>query len=68
MKLIPYWRKAHRLATVQLAVLFTAWGSLPVDTQSAVLESIGVPANRLPAIMGLLLLAARLIDQPKTKE
>lgn len=65
MKLIPNWRKAWRMASVQIAVLAVAWGSLPPDSQAAMLQAVGVPAERIPAVLGALFLVLRLIDQPK---
>jgi len=67
MKLIPNWRRSWRMATVQLAAVFTGWGLLPPATQEAVLAAIGVPANRVPAVLGLLIILARVVDQPGTK-
>lgn len=65
MKLIPNWKRAHRMLTVQMASVFVVWGTLPEDTQAAILDLVGIPANRVPAILGLLVLAGRLIAQPK---
>lgn len=61
--LIPNWRRAHRMLTVQLGVVFTVWGTLPVETQSAILELLHIPANRVPAILGVLVIVGRLIAQ-----
>ena len=66
--LIPNWRRAWRMVSVQLAALAVLFGALPADTQAAVLDLAGVPANRVPAILGLLILAGRLIAQPKASE
>ena len=54
MTLIPNWRRA--------SVLF---GSLPEAAQSQVLDLVGVPASRVPAVLGLLMIAGRVISQPK---
>ena len=67
-RLIPNWRKAWRMASVRVAVLAVAWGLLPPETQVAMLAAVGVPAERIPAVLGALFLALRLIDQPKTRE
>jgi len=40
---------------------------MPADAQAAVLGVLGVGPERVPGIMGLLVIVARLIDQPKTK-
>lgn len=68
MHLIPEWRRAPRMLSVQMAALAVAWGVLPVDTQSAILALVGVPEQRVPAVLGLLMLVGRLIDQPKVRE
>lgn len=68
MQLIPEWRRAWRMASVQVAALAVVWGTLPEDVQAALLAVVGVPAERVPAVLGLLLLLGRLIDQPKVRE
>ncbi len=67
-KLIPNWRQAWRMLSVQVAALAVAWGALPPDAQAAVLEAIGIGPERVPAALGALFLLGRLIDQPKTRE
>lgn len=67
MKLIPNWRRAWRMMSVQVAGLAVAWGLLPPDQQAALLGFFGVGPERAPAVLGLLFLAGRLIDQPKTR-
>jgi len=68
LKPIPNWRRAWRMLSVQMAVLAVAWGSMPADAQAAVLQALGVGPERVPAVLGLLFLAGRLIDQPQTRE
>lgn len=68
MKLIPNWRRAWRMASVQIATLAVGWGLLPPDTQAALLAAIGVPAERVPAVLGAIFLLLRLVDQPKVRE
>ena len=63
MKLIPQAAQAWRLLTVQIAALAVVWGSLPVDMQTSVLALIGIGPERIPAILGLLMIAGRLISQ-----
>lgn len=65
MKLIPNWRRAWRMATVRIAMLAVGWGLLPPESQAAMLDAIGVPAERIPAVLGAIFLVFRLIDQPK---
>lgn len=67
MRLIENWRRAWRMASVQLAGVIVAWSSLPPEAQAAAVGVIGVPAERVPGILAVLLIAARLIDQPKTR-
>jgi hypothetical protein len=68
MKLIPNWRRAWRMASVQIATLAVGWGLLPPDAQAAMLAAIGVPAERVPAVLGAIFLLLRLVDQPKVRE
>lgn len=65
--LIPNWRRAWRFLSVHVALVLVAWGALPVDMQAALVEVLGIPAERVPAVLGVLMLLARLIDQPKAR-
>jgi len=47
MKLIPEWRQAWRMLSVQVASLAIAWGALPVDQQAAILALFGVGPERV---------------------
>lgn len=67
-RIIPNWKRAWRMASVQVAAVAVGWGLLPPDTQAVVLAAVGVPAERIPAVLGALFLALRLVDQPKTRE
>ncbi len=67
MKLIPQWRRAWRMASVQMAGAIVAWAALPPDMQAAAVAAVGIPAERVPGILALLLIVARLIDQPKAR-
>ena len=53
---------------MQVAAVALGWGLLPPETQAAILGAVGVPAERIPAVLGALFLALRLIDQPKTRD
>lgn len=67
--LISNWRAAWRMLSVQIAATAVLFGALSPDTQAAVLDLVGVPASRVPAILGLLFMAGRLVSQPRlTKE
>lgn len=67
-KLIPNWRRAWRMFSVQVAAVAVAWGAMPPDAQAAVLAAIGIGPERVPAVLGALFLLGRLIDQPKVQE
>ena len=68
MKPIPNWRQSWRMLSVQIASLALAWGLLPADQQALILTFVGVSPERVPAVLGLLFLVGRLIDQPKTRD
>lgn len=61
--LIPTWRDAWRYLSVQIAAAGVVFGSLPADTQAAMLGAVGVAPSRVPAILGLLVLIGRLVSQ-----
>ena len=54
--------------SVRVAGLAVIFGALPVDQQSAILAWLGVGPERIPAIMGLGVIVARLVAQPKVQE
>lgn len=63
-KLIPNSRKAWRMLSVQIAAVAVLFGALPADQQAAIMSLLGVAPERIPALMGLAVILARLIDQP----
>jgi len=63
MKLITNWRSAWRMLSVQVAALAVIFGALPVDQQTAMLTWIGLAPERIPAVMGLAVIVARVIGQ-----
>lgn len=65
--LIPEARSAWRMASVQIATLAIVFGALPADQQAAILGLVGVSPERIPACLGLALILARLIDQPRLR-
>lgn len=65
--LISEWRRLHRMASVQIAGLCAIFGLLPVDQQAALLSLMHIPQERLPAVMGLAFILARLWAQPAKK-
>lgn len=67
MNLIPNARRAWRMASMQVAAAAVIFGALPPDQQTAILEWIGLAPERIPAVLGLLFMFTRLINQPKTQ-
>ncbi len=67
MKPIPEWRRAWRMASVQVAGAAVLLGALPAEQQAALLAIVGIGPERLPALMGLAVIVARLIDQPRAR-
>lgn len=65
--LIPEWRTAWRMFSVQLAGVAVLFGALPEETQAAVLGLVGVPQSRISAVLGLLIIVARVVQQPKVR-
>jgi hypothetical protein len=55
------------MATMQVAAGAVAFGSLPPEVQASMLGALGLPASAAPAVLGLLLMIARVVDQPKTR-
>lgn len=68
MTLIPNWRKAWRMLSVQFAAVAIGFGLMPPDAQAIMLDAIGVPQSRIPAVLGALVLVGRLMAQPKTEQ
>lgn len=66
MKLIPDWRQAWRMLSVQVASLAIVWGALPVDQQAAILALFGVGPERVPLFIGLAVIVARVVSQQQT--
>jgi hypothetical protein len=67
MQLIPGWKKAARLFSVQAGLLALAWLSLPIDQQAAVLSLLPFSENQVTGLLVLIGLAGRLIAQPKVQ-
>lgn len=62
-RLIPQWRRAWRWLSMHVATVAIGWGVLPPDWQVVVLSVAHVPEGRMPLVLGLLMVAARLVDQ-----
>jgi len=63
MKLITNWRSAWRMLSVQVAAMAVIFGALPVDQQSSILTLIGLAPERIPAVMGIAVIVARVVGQ-----
>jgi hypothetical protein len=68
MKLIDNIRQAPRLWSVQLSALLVAWSALPLDMQAALVQLVGIPPERVPGILALLVIVARLVQQPALQQ
>jgi hypothetical protein len=68
MKLIPEWRRAWRMLSVQVGALAVLWVALPAETQAAVLRLLGIDAQHLPGLVGVAVILGRLIAQPRVRE
>ena len=68
MHLIPQWRRAWRMFSVQASALVIAWLALPAEQQADVAGLIGVPPDAIPGVLALLAIVGRLIAQPKVHE
>ena len=64
MKLIPEWKQAWRLLSVQIAGAAVLFAALPADTQASILDLVGLDPRHLPGVLGLAVIAGRLIAQP----
>ena len=67
MNLIPNWRSAWRMASVRISLLAMIFAALPADQQAAILALLGVDAARIPGVLGLAVILARVIDQPRVR-
>ena len=68
MRLIPNARAAWRMLSVRVAAFAVAFGALDPISQAGILSMLHIPAGRVTAVMGLMVIVARLIDQPKMRE
>ena len=67
MRLIPEWRQAARMLSVQIAACAVLFAALPLDQQAAILSLLGLAPERIAGVLGLAIIAARLIDQPRVR-
>lgn len=68
MKLIPNAGRAWRMLSVQIASVAVIYSALPADQQAAILGLLGIGPERIPGLIGLAIIVARLVDQPKTRD
>lgn len=64
MKLIDNAKCFYKMFTIWVGSLATVFGLLPADQQSALLDFLHLPPSRVPALIGLAFILARLIKQP----
>jgi hypothetical protein len=67
MNIIPNWRRAWRMFSVQLASILVVWAATPAETQAAVMQVVGIRPDQMTGILGLLIIIGRLVEQPKTR-
>lgn len=69
MRLIPNWRKAWRMFSVQAqaaaVALLGTWQALPDDLRARVPEGVALGVVGALLVLGIV---GRLIDQPKVQE
>lgn len=69
MKLIPNWRRAWRMFSVQAQAAAIAaiagWQALPDDLRALVPQGLAISLAVALLVLGII---GRLIDQPKTRE
>lgn len=65
MKMIPNWRSAGRMLSVQIAGVAVVFSALSADQQAAILALLGLSPEQIPGALGLAIIVARLIDQQK---
>ena len=64
---IPDIRRAWRFASVRVATLAAMFGMLTPEQQAAILAWLHVPPDRLPLALGLLFIAARVLQNSEDK-
>lgn len=64
MKLVPQWRRAWRMFSVQLSAVIVAWVALPEAQQMALAGLVGIQADTVPGLLAALAILGRVIDQP----
>jgi hypothetical protein len=60
---IPDWRDAWKFASVQVAAGAALVGLLAPDQMAALLDWVGIGAERAPLVLGLAFILARLLQR-----
>jgi hypothetical protein len=64
MSLIPQWRRAWRMLSVQLSAVIVAWVALPEAQQAALAGLAGIAPDAVPGVLAALAILGRVVDQP----
>lgn len=67
-RLIPQWKRAWRMFSVQASAVIVAWVALPGEQQAALVGWLGIAPEAVPGILAALAILGRLVDQPKVRE
>lgn len=61
LQIVPYWRKAYKLASAQVALGVIAFGALPLDQQTSILDSVHIPERYRLLVLGVGFLMSRIL-------
>lgn len=67
LQVVPYWRKTYRLASAQVALGVIAFGALPLDQQTNILDSVHIPERYRLLVLGLAFLLSRVLKAVSTE-
>jgi len=63
MKLVENAGRWYRMASVQVAAAWGAYSLMPAEMQQQLLTFLHVPADKVPGIMAVTFIVARLVSQ-----
>ena len=66
-RIVPEWRRAWRMFSVQASAIIVAWVSLPMEQQEALAGLLGLQPSAVPGVLAALAILGRLIDQPRLR-
>ena len=67
--IIPNWKRAWRMLSVQFSGAALVWLALPAEAQSTVLRMLpGMTEERVAGALILLAMLGRLVSQPKVRQ